>query len=141
MNHRTASTAKKVREIPIINSTGFQINNWVTILERVPQYKKPEIAESTNQVNAEILISDGQIIGIVTGKPNSVLIHINQSDTLEPLQLTVGGSWLPNWKIKQINPDSVVWFNHLNQELYTQMLFNDKNFAQQKLISEISGIK
>jgi hypothetical protein len=141
VNHRIANTAKEVREIPIINSTGFQKNNWVAILESVPQYKKPEAEVPINQLAAEVNISDGKIIGIIASKPNSVIIHDNQSATLEPLQLTVGQGWLQNWEIKEINPDSVIWLNNQNQELYTQMLFNDKNIAQKKLVSEISRIK
>jgi hypothetical protein len=48
---------------------------------------------------------------------------------------------LPNWKIKQINPDSVVWFNDLSREFYSQLLFNDKNAKQKKLSTKNSGNK
>ena len=141
VNHRTASTVNIVRESPVINSKNTQKNDWIAILEEAPQYKKPDLEQPVVHEVKDIHISDGQIIGIIAGNPNSVLIHIDDLETLEPLQLTEGEGWLPNWQIKQINPDSVVWSNNLNQEIYTQMLFNDKKLAQQKSISKISGIK
>jgi hypothetical protein len=141
MNHRTASTVKKNREIAIIDNADFHKNNWVAILEAVPQYKNPELEQPVDSEVKVVHISDGQIIGIIAGKPYSVLIYINNSEAFEPLQLKVGEGWLPNWKIKQINPDSVFWVNNLNQETYQQLLFNDKNTKPRKLTSEISRIK
>jgi hypothetical protein len=139
-NFRTTNTPKNTLEVVQYENKTFQQNDWVAILERAPQYKKAQVLESTTPVTSEVHISDGQVIGILD-KPSSVLIYVDQPDSLEPLLLTTGEGWLPNWIIEQIRADSVVWVNIENQESYTQFLFKDKSAEQRKSTTEISGIK
>lgn len=147
LNFQTAGALKSQREFALLDGETFKQIDWIAILSQLPQYKKVEInadtisADPNNTQIADVQISDGHIIGIVVGQPNSVLVYVDQSDSLEPLQLTVGEGWLPNWVIKQINPDSVEWSNQLTQQSYTQMLFNHSNSEQKNLTTSKSRIK
>lgn len=142
INFQIANAPKSQRKLTLHDSKTFSQLDWIAVLSQLPQYKKAEEkTESINTQTVELQISDGHLIGIVADEPNSVLIYVSQSDSLEPLQLTVAEGWLTNWVIRRINADSVEWFNQLNQQSYKQMLFNNSNSEQQNLTTSKSGIK
>jgi hypothetical protein len=131
VSFQTSAPPKSQREFTLLDSKTFSQLDWVAVLSQLPQYKKAVVkTELVNTPTAVIQISDGHIIGIVVDEPKSVLIYVDQSASLEPLQLTVGEGWLTNWEIKRINVDSVEWFNQSNQQSYKQMLFNNSHSEQ-----------
>lgn len=129
LNFQIAGTSKSQRQLSLLDNDVAAQFDWVAILEQLPQYKQ-KIVSKVILVNKDIKqaqLSDGKIIGIVLDPPKSVLLYVAQSESLVPLQLTLGEGWLDNWLIKKINADSVVWFDSQSQQSYTQLLFNDAN--------------
>lgn len=112
-------------------------NDWQNILAAQPQFKKAERAlalteqemaaqaERIKAANKQAKISDAQLIGIIVDNPPSVLLFIQQQANLEPIQLSIGQSWLPDWQLSQINADSAIWHNIQTQQQYTQFLFGN----------------
>jgi hypothetical protein len=124
VNFQTAGPTKIQQELLLFDGETSEPVDWIVVLSQLPQYKKAEIktAPIVTQT-AEVHISDSQIIGIVFDEPASVLIILNQSQDIEPLQLTVGEGWLKDWKIQKIAPNAITWVNALTQQPYIQTLF------------------
>jgi hypothetical protein len=124
VNFRTAGPTKSQRELSLLAGETSDPIDWIIVLSQLPQYKKAEMkTASIPTTAAEVHISDSRIIGIVVDKPASVLIYLNQSQEIEPLQLTVGEGWLKDWKIQKIAPNAITWVNVLSQQPYIQTLF------------------
>jgi hypothetical protein len=125
VNFETVGLPKSQRELTLLDIQPFNQIDWRAVLSQLPQYKKVEMKTEPNKLSVpEIRISDGQIIGIVVDDPASVLIFLSHTKNQEPLMLSVSEGWLTNWVIKQINADSVDWYNNLTQQSYKQPLFN-----------------
>lgn len=138
LNFESAPSLQSQRQLSFEQIEKTEQNDWQNILAALPQYKKAdralteqEMAAQAERLNSAIKppeISDAQLIGIIVDKPPSVLLFIQQTN-LEPIQLSIGQSWLTDWQLSQINADSAVWRNMQTQQLYTQFLFANAESA------------
>jgi hypothetical protein len=150
LNFESAPALQNQRQLSFEQIEKTEQNDWQKILAALPQYKKAEralteeeLAAQTKRLNATIKqpkISDAQLIGIIVDKPPSVLLFIQQTN-LEPIQLSIGQSWLTDWQLSQINADSAVWRNMQTQQLYTQFLFGNAESAIDTMNTTSNEIK
>lgn len=112
---------------------------WQAVMSLLTQFKKPpkklteqELAAQAalqSKQNKQTKISDARLIGIIVDSPVAALLVIPEHQAIEPLQLTIGQSWLNNWQLETIKADSVVWLNIKTNESYTQFLFSGADAA------------
>lgn len=134
LNFESAPSLQNQRQLSFDEIKKTAQNDWQKIISALPQYQKAEQAlteqelaaqaERLNAANRQLKISDAQLIGIIVDSPRSILLFIQQQG-LEPMQLSLGQSWLPEWQLSQINADSAVWYNNQTQQHYTQYLFGN----------------
>ena len=150
-NYQSEPLPEKPRQFNFEQIGKNEQNDWKNILSSLPQYKKPERplteqelaaqAALLNSAPKQAVISDSQLIGIIIDKPRSILLFIQQQDSLEPVQLTIGQSWLTDWQLSQINADSAVWLNTQTQQTYTQWLFSHSEQTIDASNTTLSEIK
>jgi hypothetical protein len=134
LNFESAPALQNQRQLSFEQIEKSAQNDWQNILAALPQYKKAERALTEKELAAQTallnsaakqpVISDAQLIGIIVDTPPSVLLFLQQAN-IEPIQLSLGEGWLPDWQLSQINADSAIWHNIKTQQKYTQFLFSN----------------
>lgn len=151
VNYEAEPVPQQQRQLSFAEIEKTQSNDWQAILLSMPQYKKlgppltdEELAAQAAALSAtkkQATISDSLLIGVIVDKPRSVLLFIQNQANLEPIQLTVGQSWLANWQLSEITPDSAVWINTQTQQTYTQLLFSNAEQSIDPLSKTSNEIK
>ena len=83
-------------------------------------------------------ILSAKLIAIVTDSLRTVMLISPES--IEPITLQVGDSWLDGWILAEINPDSVSWENQESKQVRTQYLYGSAEPSEQeKLTTKVNG--
>jgi hypothetical protein len=146
-NYESEPLPEKQRQLSFEQIGKNEQSDWKNVLSALPQYKEAASALTEKELAAQALlkaapkqaiISDSQLIGIIVDKPRSVLLFIQHQASLDPVQLTLGQSWLADWQLHQINADSAVWFNIQTQQSFTQWLFSSPDQTPEQTIEPLN---